>query len=213
MKAIEISAKLRTETGKANSRELRKSGNVPCVIYGGGSNLHFYAPQNAFTGLIYTHESHVVHLDIEGKKISAILKEIQYHPVTDAISHIDFIAVAESKPVVIGIPIKVVGVSPGVKAGGKLRIKARNLKVRGLVKDIPEFLTVDISELNIHQSIKVGDLSYPGIELIDSKKDMVLSVATARGVAKDAEDAAADEALATAAADASAAAKAEASAE
>ena len=204
MKAIEISAKLRTETGKSSTKQLRKAGNVPCVIYGDGNVVHFYAPKNAFTGLIYTPEAHVVQLDLEGKKMSAILKEIQYHPVNDAISHIDFIAVSEAKPVTIGIPVKVEGISPGVKAGGKLRIKARSLKVRGLVKSIPEYLTVDISELNIGQSIRVGDLSYKGIEMVDSKKDLVLSVITARGVAKTEEEEAAEAAAEAAAATAEA---------
>jgi large subunit ribosomal protein L25 len=186
MKTLEISAKLRTETGKAGSRELRKSGNVPCVVYGGEANINFYAPKNAFKELIYTPDAHVVVVDLEGKKIKVVLKDIQFHPVSDAILHVDFIEISESKPVIINIPIRVIGDSPGVKAGGKLRIKARNLKVKGLIKDIPEFLTVDTSPLQIGQSIKVGDLKYDKIELLDSKKDLILSVATSRGVAKDA---------------------------
>jgi large subunit ribosomal protein L25 len=186
MKTLEISAKLRAETGKTGSRELRKSGNVPCVIYGGDSNINFYAPKNAFKELVYTPDAHVVVLDLEGKKVKAVLKDIQFHPVSDAILHVDFIEISESKPVIINIPIRVIGDSPGVKAGGKLRIKARNLKVKGLIKDIPEFLTVDTSPLQIGQSIKVGDLTYNKIELLDSKKDLILSVATSRGVAKDA---------------------------
>jgi large subunit ribosomal protein L25 len=185
MKILEISAKLRTETGKAGSKQLRKSDNVPCIIYGGESNINFYAHRNAFKELIYTPDAHIVHLDIEGKKIKAVLKDIQFHPVSDAILHIDFIEVPDSKPIIINIPIKVVGDSPGVKAGGKLRIKSRNLKVKGLLNDIPEFLVVDISQLKIGHSIKVGDLSYDKIELLDSKTHLILTVATTRGVAKD----------------------------
>ena len=185
MKTLEISAKLRTEIGKAGSKQLRKSENVPCIIYGGETNINFYAHRNAFKNLIYTPDAHIVHLDIEGKKVKAVLKDIQFHPVTDAILHIDFIEVPDKKPVIINIPIKVVGDSPGVKAGGKLRIKARNLKVKGLINDIPDFLTVDISELKISQSIKVGDLSYDKIELLDSNTHLILTVATARGLAKD----------------------------
>lgn len=185
MKTLEISAKLRTETGKAGSKQLRKSDNVPCIIYGGENSINFYAHRNAFKELIYTPDAHIVLLDIEGKKLRAVLKDIQFHPVTDAILHIDFIEVPDNKPVTINIPVKVIGDSPGVKAGGKLRIKARNLKVKGLINEIPEFLVVDISELKIGQSIKVGDLSYDKIELLDSSKDMILSVATSRGIAKD----------------------------
>jgi large subunit ribosomal protein L25 len=185
MKTLEISAKLRTETGKAGSKQLRKSDNVPCIIYGGESNINFYAHKNAFKELIYTPDAHLVLLDIEGKKVKAVIKDIQFHPVSDAILHIDFVEVSESKPVIINIPVKVIGDSPGVKAGGKLRIKARNLKVSGLIDSIPEFLVVDISALKIGQSIKVGDLSYDKIELLDSRKDLILSIATSRGIAKD----------------------------
>jgi large subunit ribosomal protein L25 len=159
---------------------------VPCIIYGGESNINFYTHKNAFKELIYTPDAHLVSLDIEGKKVKAVLKDIQFHPVTDAILHIDFVEVSESKPVTINIPITVIGDSPGVKAGGKLRIKARNLRVKGLINDIPEFLVVDISDLKIGQSIKVGDLTYDKIDLLDSKKDLILSVATSRGIAKDA---------------------------
>lgn len=185
MKTLEISAKLRTETGKAGSKQLRKSDNVPCIIYGGETNINFYAHRNAFKELIYTPDAHIVLLDIEGKKVKAVLKDIQFHPVSDAILHIDFIEVPDKKPVIINIPIKVVGDSPGVKAGGKLRIKARNLKVKGLLNDIPEFLVVDISQLKIGHSIKVGDLSYDKIELLDSKTHLILTVATSRGIVKD----------------------------
>ena len=185
MKTLEISAKLRTATGKSGAKQLRKSDNVPCIIYGGETNINFYAHRNSFKELIYTPDAHIVLLDIEGKKVKAVLKDIQFHPVTDAILHIDFVEVPDKKPITIHIPIKVVGDSPGVKAGGKLRIKARNLKVKGLINDIPEFLVVNISELKIGQSIKVGDLSYDKIELLDSKTHLILTVATSRGIAKD----------------------------
>ena len=121
-----------------------------------------------------------------------VLKDIQFHPVSDEIMHIDFVEVFDDKPVIIEIPLKITGDSPGVKAGGKLRTKLRKLKVMGLMSDIPEALTVDISSLNIGQSIKVGDLSFEKIELLDSKKSLVLSVATARGVLKTAEEEAAE---------------------
>jgi large subunit ribosomal protein L25 len=184
MKTLEISGKLRTETGKSGSKQLRKDENVPCIIYGGESNINFYAHKNSFRHLIYTPDAHIVNLDLEGKLLKVVLKDIQFHPVTDEIMHIDFMEISESRPVVINIPVKVIGDSPGVKAGGKLRIKTRKLKVKGLVHNIPEILVVDISNLQIGQTIKVGDVSYDNIELLDSKKVLILSVATSRGVQK-----------------------------
>ena len=209
MKTLEISGKLRTETGKAGSKQLRKEENVPCIIYGGESNINFYAHKNSFRHLIYTPDAHIVNLDLEGKKMQVVLKDIQFHPVSDEILHIDFMEVSLSKPVVINIPIKVIGDSPGVKAGGKLRIKTRKLKVKGIVKDIPEVLVVDISKLQIGETIKVGDVSYDKVELLDSKKVLILSVATSRGVQKGdltpEEEEAAEAAAVAAAADAEAA--------
>jgi large subunit ribosomal protein L25 len=184
MKTIEIKGTLRTELGKKNAKQIRKEGNVPCVIYGKGQNIHFYAHENSFKNLVYTPDAHIVHLDLDGKKHELVMQDIQFHPVTDRISHIDFIEIDEKKPIIINLPIKVIGDSVGVKAGGKLRIKKRNLKVRGLASNIPEFLPIDITDLKIHHSIKVGDLSFDKIELIDPKITTILSVATSRVVQK-----------------------------
>jgi large subunit ribosomal protein L25 len=187
MKTIEINGSFRKELGKKSSKELRKANNVPCVLYGGKENVHFSSHENNFTKLIFTPDAHLVKLNIEGKVYEAVLKEIQYHPVSDKIIHIDFTEVSESKPIIIGIPIKVSGDSVGVKAGGKLRIRRRSLLVKGNAGDIPEFLPVDITELKIHQSVKVGDLSFDKIELIDPAKSMVLTIATSRVAQKEEE--------------------------
>jgi large subunit ribosomal protein L25 len=180
MKTIEIKGSFRKELGKKSSKELRKSNNVPCVIYGGKENIHFYTHENNFKNLVYTPEAHLVNLKIEDKEYEAVLKEIQFHPVSDKIIHADFTEVSANKPVAIAIPIKVFGDSVGIIAGGKLRIRKRSLMVKGFANDIPEFLPVDITEVKIHQSIKVGDLSYDKIELLDPKRSMVLAVATSR---------------------------------
>jgi len=187
MKTIEISGSLRKALGKKSSKELRKSSNVPCVIYGGKENVHFSTHENNFSKLVYTPDAHIVMLNIEGKVYEAVLKEIQFHPVTDKIIHVDFTEISESKPITVPIPIKVSGDSVGVKAGGKLRIRRRSLFVRGLAADIPEFLPIDITELKIHQSVKVGDLLFDKIELVDPKKSMVLQVATSRVALKEEE--------------------------
>jgi large subunit ribosomal protein L25 len=180
MKIIEIKGTLRKDLGKKSSKLLRKDGNVPCVIYGIKENVHFYSHENNFKNLIYTPDAHLVNLELDGTAHKVILQDIQFHPVTDKINHIDFIQVSEEKPIVTSLPIDVTGESVGVKAGGKLRIKKRHLKVRGFIKDIPDRLLVDITEVKIHHSIKVGDLSYDNIELIDPKITTVLSVATSR---------------------------------
>lgn len=180
MKTIEIKGSLRTELGKKSSKLLRKVGNVPCVIYGGKENIHFHAHENNFTKLIYTPDIHLVKLNIDGKEFEAVLKDIQFNPVTDKIEHIDFIQVFNDVPVIINIPIKVIGDSDGIKAGGKLRIRRRSLKSKGFAQILPEFLPVDITNVHINQSIKVGDLSYENIELLDPKRSMVLAIATSR---------------------------------
>jgi large subunit ribosomal protein L25 len=180
MKTIEIKGSFRTELGKKSSKEIRKTGNVPCVIYGKEKNIHFYAHENSFKNLVYTPEAHLVKLSIDDKEYNVVLKDMQFHPVKDNILHADFIEIHDNKPVVINIPIKVTGDSVGVIAGGKLSIKRRSLKVKGLAKDLPELLPIDITELKIHEGVKVGELSFDKIELLDPKKSMVLTIATSR---------------------------------
>jgi large subunit ribosomal protein L25 len=200
MKTIEINGSVRKELGKKSSKELRKANNVPCVIYGGKENIHFYTHENNFKNLVYTADAHLVNLKLEDKAYTLVLKEIQFHPVNDRIIHADFTEVAANKPVTIAIPIKVSGDSVGVLAGGKLRIRKRALLVKGYPNDIPEFIPIDITEVKIHQSIKVGDLSFDKIELLDPKRSMVLSVATSRVAQKTPEELEAEEAAAALAA-------------
>ncbi len=185
MKTIEIKGSLRTELGKKSSRKTRQEGNVPCVIYGKEQNIHFQAHENSFKKLVYTPDAHIVRLDLEGKEYRMVMQDIQFHPVTDKITHVDFIEVVDDKPLIVSLPIQITGDSVGVKAGGKLRIKKRHLKVRGLAGDIPESLPIDITNLKVNHSIRVGDLKYDKIELIDPRIATVLSVATSRVVSKE----------------------------
>jgi len=199
MKTIEIKAVSRDQFGKKSTNALRAEGNVPCVMYREKENLHFYAHQNAFRGLVYTPEVFIVNLIVDDKSYNAVMKDIQFHPVTDHIQHIDFMQVSDDKPVIIDIPLKITGESSGVKAGGKLRVKRRTLKVKGLVKDLPEDLTIDITNIEIGQSVKIGDLSYDKLEVIDNKRAMIVSVDVSRVSIKDEEAAAAPAAEASAA--------------
>ena len=192
MKTIEITGSFRKELGRKSSRDLRKENNVPCVIYGGKENIHFYTHENNFNKLIYTPDAHLVRLNVEDKTYDLVIKEVQFHPVSDKIIHIDFTEITDNKPIIIKLPVKLTGDSAGVKAGGKLRLKMRSLLVKGLANEIPDFLTIDVTNLKIHQSIKVGDLSFDKIELLDSKKLMVVSVATSRVAQKTDEEIAAE---------------------
>jgi large subunit ribosomal protein L25 len=181
MKSIEIKVNLRKTTGKKQSAELHRKGLIPCVMYGGKENVHFVATLNEFRHIIYTPDIYVVKLEIEGeKKHLAILKEIQFHPVTDYPLHMDFIETFEDKPTIVSLPVAVVGNSAGVRAGGKMHLKKRYLKVKGLIKDLPETLTIDISDVEIGQYIKIGDLKYDNIELLDPVRAMVVGVSTSR---------------------------------
>jgi large subunit ribosomal protein L25 len=211
MKTIEIKGTFRTELGKKSSKGIRKSGGVPCVIYGKEKNIHFSAPELSFKNLVYTPAAHLVKLIIDDKEYDAVLKDMQFHPVKDNILHADFIEIHEKTPVIINIPIKVSGDSVGVIAGGKLSIKRRTLKVKGLAKDLPEALAVDITNLKIHEGVKVGDLTYDKIELLDAKKSLVLTIATSRVAQKSDEEVAAE--AATEATNAASAAAAAATAE
>ena len=185
MKTFSISTKKRTELGKKSTKQLRAEEQIPCVMYGGEETLQFHAHENDFRKLIYSSEVFVIDLDIEGKKYKAVMKEIQFHPVTDKVLHIDFIEVSDSKPAIVSLPVKLFGSSEGILAGGKLRLKKRYISVKGLVKDMPELLEIDITPLKIGDVIKVSDLNFKNLDLLDPAQSMVVGVVTSRVAAKD----------------------------
>ncbi|MDY0097633.1 MAG: 50S ribosomal protein L25/general stress protein Ctc [Bacteroidales bacterium] len=199
MKTIEINGSPRTELGKKNSKKLRMAGNVPCVIYGKNDNVHFYTHENSFLGLVYSPDSHLVNLNLEDKKYNLVVKDVQFHPVTDKIIHADFLEISDDKKIKISLPVKVSGDSVGVKAGGKLRIKRRQLNVKGFVNDIPEYIPIDITNVKINHSVKVSDISMPNIEITDPKITTIVTVASSRVVLKEEGEAAAEKPAAEAA--------------
>jgi large subunit ribosomal protein L25 len=201
MKTIEIKGSLRTELGKKGSKLIRKAGNVPCVIYGKENNIHFHAHENTFKNLVYTHEAHLVKLNIDGQEYNVVLQDMQFHPVSDKIIHADFVQIFDNKPIIMNVPVTVTGDAEGVKAGGKLIVKKRNLKVKGLARDLPEDLVIDVTELKIHHSIKVGDLAFDKIELLDPRITAVVTIATSRVAVKTEEEEAAEAAAAAAVAE------------
>jgi len=192
MKTIEIKGSFRNEVGKKSTREIRKTGNVPCIIYGKEKNINFSAHENSFKNLVYTHEAHLVNINLDGQVFKSVLHDLQFHPVTDRILHADFVQVFDDKPVIMDVPVLVTGDSVGVKAGGKLGIKRRHLRIKGLAKDLPDHIEVDVTNLKIHQSIKVGDLSIEKIELLDPKIATVVTVSTSRVALKTEEEIAAE---------------------
>jgi len=180
MRTLEINAEQRTQTGKRETKKLRDEGNVPCVMYGGEEILHFSAHENDFKELVYTPNVYIVTININGKKYKSVLKDIQFHPVTDKIYHIDFMEVFENKPVTVVVPVELVGESVGLKAGGKLRLKRRRLTIRGKIDDLPDKLDIDITNLDIGETIKVHELSFDGIEILDPARAMVVAVISSR---------------------------------
>ena len=175
MKTIALKADARKGLGKAETKQVRAEGKVPCVIYGGKENKHFAIYQADFKKLVYTDQSYKVQIDFDGQIYIAILKDLQFHPVSEEIIHADFLEIDESKAVNTTLPINMEGVAPGVKAGGRLIKKYRKLKVKGLISDLPEFLTANIDELELGQSIRVRDIKAEGFEILDSPENAVIS--------------------------------------
>jgi len=175
MKTLEIIGYKRANLGKAESKRLRAESNVPCVLYGGKEQVHFHSPMILFRELVYTPNAHFVNLDVEGVEYKCILQDIQFHPVSEMILHADFLLLDESKHVKMEIPVETVGTAPGLEAGGKLVMKQRKLIVRALPQDMPDTIKVDVSELVLGKSTKVGEIKIDGFEIINSP---LVSVAT-----------------------------------
>ncbi len=182
MKSVSISGSLRKNVGKRDAKENRANGLIPCVVYGGEQQYQFVVPENSFRNLLYTPEVKYVELDIEGKKMNAIVQATQFHPITDKLLHVDFLEVVEGKPITISIPMLLKGTSPGVLRGGKLVKKTRKLKVKGLLEHIPENITVDISGLDIDNSLKVGEIPAENIQFVENPAKIVVSVLSTRNV-------------------------------
>jgi large subunit ribosomal protein L25 len=183
MKSVALFGYSRTEVGKVSTKALRAEGKVPCVMYGGGNHIHFTVYEPDFKLLVYTPNTYKVKLDIDGKTYKCILKDISFHPVNDSILHADFLEIEDSKPVEIGVPVKLVGNSVGVRAGGKLVVKSKKLRVKALPMLLPDFIEINIDNLEIGKSIKVGDLArIENLTLLDSPNNPVVSVVTTRAV-------------------------------
>ncbi len=187
MKTIQVKGTARTATGKKATREIRKSGAVPCNLYGEakGENglpvaLSFSATQDELRKLVYSPDIYWVQLNIDGKECKAIMKELQFHPVSDQLLHVDFYEITDEKPIIMEVPIKLNGLAEGVKAGGKLAASVRKLKVRAPYTAIPEKLNIDVTSLGLGKTIKVAELSFEGLELVTSPSVVVCQVKMTR---------------------------------
>lgn len=187
MKEISVSGKKRTETGKKASKLLRKEGLIPCNLYGEakGENglpeaFAFVAPFNELRKAVYTPHIYVVNLNIEGVERKAVLKELQFHPTTDALLHVDFYELNETKPLTIGIPVRLNGLAQGVRDGGRINLSIRKINVRAPYKNIPEVLDIDVTNLQLGKSIKVAELSFEGLEIATPAEVVVCSVKATR---------------------------------
>lgn len=193
MKSIDIKGTARTGFGKKNANLLRKENLIPCNLYGVERGENGLPVATAFSvqteevrNLVYSPDIYVVNLTIDGKTVLAVMREIQFHAVKDNILHIDFYQVTEDKPIVMDVPLKLKGLAVGVKAGGKLQQIMRRVKVKALYNLIPEKIEVDVTNLEIGKAIKVGDLSYEGLEFTNSKEAVLCTVAATRSAAKNA---------------------------
>nr|WP_321229083.1 50S ribosomal protein L25/general stress protein Ctc [uncultured Psychroserpens sp.] len=181
MKSITINGSQREGVGKKATKALRNAGQVPCVLYGGDQNVHFSAPELAFSKLVYTPNAHTVVIAIEnGETYDAVLQDIQFHPVTDRILHVDFYRLFEDKEIAMDIPVHVIGTSKGVLNGGILRKNRRKLRVKALPKNLPDFLEADITPLKIGGKLYVTALEGEGYELLHSDNTVVVQIKTAR---------------------------------
>ena len=187
MKSIDVKGALRAETGKKATAALRKQGGIPCNLYGEKKDkdgkpeaVSFSVTADEVRNLVYSPDIFVVNLNIDGKECKAVMRELQFHPVTDQLLHIDFYEVTETKPIVMAVPIKLNGLAEGVRAGGKLAANVRTLKVKAPYNAIPEKLDIDVTELGLGKTIKVGELKFEGLEMITSPSVVVCQVKMTR---------------------------------
>jgi large subunit ribosomal protein L25 len=190
MKSITIKGQERESVGKKATKALRDAGMIPCVIYGGDQPVHFAAEEKAFKGLVYTPNAHTVVVDLAGKTSNVILQDIQFHPVSDKILHIDFFQLNENKEITMEVPVKITGTSPGVLLGGDLRLNQRRLKVKALPKHLPDFVEANISELQMGNKLYVTKLEAKNFKLMHPDNTVVAQVKISRAAMKAAQEAA-----------------------
>lgn len=182
MKSVKIEGQSRSEHGKTATRRLRSEGNVPCVIYGGKETVHFSAPVMAFRSLVYTPEFQLAEITVNGKTYTTIMKDLQFDVLTDELAHVDFLELVDDKKVIANLPLKFVGQPEGVKAGGRLEVKVKNLKVRTLPKFLKEHIDVNIENLQLNGNVRVEDVVAENMEIMNSPRIPIASVVMTRAL-------------------------------
>jgi len=182
MKSIAISGSPRENVGKRDAKELRYQGLVPAVLYGGQNQVHFSVSASDLKGLVFTPDVQFVDLDVAGVKAKAIIQDVDYHPLTEQPLHVDFLELNDSKPVVMEIPVKLTGTSPGVKTGGKLVQKLRKLRVKALPKDMPQSVEVSLESLEVGKSVAVEELKFNDFRIMNNGDDTIVSVIMSRAL-------------------------------
>ena len=191
MKSITIKGSERESVGKVSTKALRNAGLVPCVLYGGNQAVHFSADEKAFKNLVYTPNAHTVVIELgNGKSFNAVLQDIQVHPVSDKILHIDFFQIHEDKEITMEVPVKVIGNSKGVMAGGDLRMNNRKLKVKALPKNLPDFVEADITPLEMGNKLYVTKVPTPNFKIMHPDNTVICQVKISRAAMKAAQEAA-----------------------
>jgi large subunit ribosomal protein L25 len=190
MKSITIKGSERESVGKKATKAVRDAGMVPCVIYGGNQPVHFVADERAFKDLVYTPNAHTVVVELNGTSYNVIMQDIQFHPVSDKILHIDFFQLSDDKEIIMEVPVKVTGTSPGVLLGGVLRLNQRRLKVKALPKNLPDFVEANISELQMGNKLYVTKLETNNFKLMHPDNTVVCQVRISRAAMKAAQEAA-----------------------
>ena len=190
MKSITIKGSERENVGKKATKAVRDAGMVPCVIYGGNQPVHFVADERAFKDLVYTPNAHTVVVELNGTSYNVIMQDIQFHPVSDKILHIDFFQLSDDKEIVMEVPVKITGTSPGVLLGGVLRLNQRRLKVKALPKNLPDFVEASISELQMGNKLYVTKLDTNNFKLMHPDNTVVCQVRISRAAMKAAQEAA-----------------------
>ncbi len=180
MKSVSISGSLRENVGEKDAKAQRSKGLIPCVLYGGEQQYQFVVPEKQFQKLLYTPEVRYVELELEGKTRNAIVQDTQFHPITDKLLHVDFLEIIPGKPITIAIPVIVTGTSPGVLRGGKMSKKVRKLNVKGELEHIPEHIMLDVSKLDINDSIKVADIEVENLTIMEKKSKVLLTISLTR---------------------------------
>ena len=180
MKTLAISAKLRNGTGKTDSKALRNQGNVPCVLYGGEKQVCFYAHENDFRSLVYTPDVFIVELDIEGEKFRVVMQDLQFHPVTDKLLHLDFLQIFDDKEVTMTIPVHLEGMAIGIRNGGVLSFRRRKIITRAIPGNLPDYIEINIADLDIGHSVFIKDLRVDEYTFLAPDNAVVVGVRTAR---------------------------------